>query len=153
MTSSQRWIAIWLVAIAISFIIVIGGAKEVSAVGQTYYVSTSGNDANPGTQAAPFRTIQKATNTAVAGDTVIVNAGTYNEVVSAGSSGTGTSNMINLLANGSVIVRGFYVITSSFKDLLLPPLIVVVGMARSMSAAATMISKTLQLSIVLGKVS
>lgn len=44
-----------------------------------YYVSTSGNDSNSGTSAAPWRTIHKAANTAVAGDTVHVAAGTYSE--------------------------------------------------------------------------
>ena len=49
--------------------------------GATYYVSASGSDSNIGTSDAPFRTIQKAANTASAGDIVTVNAGTYNEVV------------------------------------------------------------------------
>ena len=43
----------------------------------TYYVSVSGNDSNPGSQTLPFRTIQKASDVAVAGDTVIVRAGIY----------------------------------------------------------------------------
>lgn len=44
-----------------------------------YYVSTSGNDSNAGTQAAPFRTIQKGSEVAQAGDTVHVLPGTYIE--------------------------------------------------------------------------
>src|ERR1044071_10345492 len=43
----------------------------------TYYVSNSGNDGNPGTQASPFATIQKGSTVAVAGDTIIVTPGTY----------------------------------------------------------------------------
>lgn len=38
-----------------------------------------GNDANPGTVIAPFRTIQHAINTATAGSTIYIDAGTYNE--------------------------------------------------------------------------
>ncbi|HML58789.1 MAG TPA: DUF1565 domain-containing protein [Ferruginibacter sp.] len=38
-----------------------------------------GNDANPGTVIAPFRTIQHAINTATAGSTIFIDAGTYNE--------------------------------------------------------------------------
>lgn len=49
--------------------------------GNAYYVSTIGNDANPGTLSQPWRTIQKAANTVVAGDTVYIRGGTYNEKV------------------------------------------------------------------------
>jgi parallel beta-helix repeat protein len=42
-----------------------------------YYVSTSGSDSNPGTSAAPWRTVQKAADTVPAGATVIVRSGTY----------------------------------------------------------------------------
>jgi parallel beta-helix repeat protein len=45
-----------------------------------YYVATNGNDANPGTQASPWLTIQNADTAAggrVAGDCVNVAAGTY----------------------------------------------------------------------------
>lgn len=48
-----------------------------AASGATYYVSTVGNDSNNGTFAAPWKTIQKACNTVVAGDTVCIKAGTY----------------------------------------------------------------------------
>src|SRR5689334_19835695 len=48
-----------------------------AAAGATYYVSTTGSDANLGTQARPFQTIQKAANTVTAGDTVVVADGTY----------------------------------------------------------------------------
>jgi hypothetical protein len=47
----------------------------------TYYVSTSGNDSNPGTYRSPWLTLQHAANTATAGDTVYVEGGTYNETV------------------------------------------------------------------------
>lgn len=44
----------------------------------TYYVSTTGLDANSGTsEATPFRTINKAVLTMVAGDTTYVRGGTY----------------------------------------------------------------------------
>lgn len=45
----------------------------------TYYVSPSGNDSNAGTSASPFRTIQKAANIVIPGDTVIVRNGTYTD--------------------------------------------------------------------------
>lgn len=53
-----------------------------------YYVATTGNDTNAGTEAAPFKTIQKAANTANAGDTVYIRGGTYSGVVLVSKSGT-----------------------------------------------------------------
>ncbi|MCW1915637.1 hypothetical protein OJ996_18775 [Luteolibacter sp. GHJ8] len=46
-----------------------------------YHVSLSGLDTNPGTQGQPWRTIQKAAATVVAGDTVHIHAGIYIERV------------------------------------------------------------------------
>jgi Concanavalin A-like lectin/glucanases superfamily/Right handed beta helix region len=68
-----------------------------SASAATYYVATNGNDSNPGTSAAPFQTLQKAANTAVAGDTVIVQNGTYghvNSVTGGDNSGTSASPVV-----------------------------------------------------------
>lgn len=46
----------------------------------TYYVATTGNDNNPGTQAQPFRNISKGIAVAAAnGDTILIANGTYNE--------------------------------------------------------------------------
>jgi parallel beta-helix repeat protein len=43
----------------------------------TYYVAPSGSNSSPGTQAAPFATLQKAHDIAVAGDTIYLRGGTY----------------------------------------------------------------------------
>ncbi len=45
------------------------------ALAATYYVSTTGNDTNNGSQGLPWKTIQKAANTVIAGDTVTVASG------------------------------------------------------------------------------
>jgi hypothetical protein len=42
-----------------------------------HYLSPSGSDSNPGTQAAPWQTIEKAVTAAQPGDTVVFEAGTY----------------------------------------------------------------------------
>jgi MYXO-CTERM domain-containing protein len=42
-----------------------------------YYVATTGSDSAAGTMDAPWATLQKAANTAVAGDTVWIRGGTY----------------------------------------------------------------------------
>lgn len=51
----------------------------------TYYVATTGNDANPGTLSAPFRTITKTQSVVRPGDSVEVRGGVYNEVVKLGA--------------------------------------------------------------------
>ena len=65
-----------------------------AGAGSTYYVSATGSDANAGTQAAPFKTIQKAANTAKAGDTVYIAPGTYNERVTVANSGTASAPIL-----------------------------------------------------------
>lgn len=47
------------------------------ALATTYFVSAIGSDSNAGTQARPFRTIQRAADLVNPGDRVIVNDGTY----------------------------------------------------------------------------
>ncbi len=53
----------------------------IHITGTTYYVALQGDDANPGTQTRPWRTLQKAAATLAAGDTVYIRAGTYRERV------------------------------------------------------------------------
>jgi hypothetical protein len=64
-----------------------------------YYVNAStGNDTNTGSKNQPWKTIQKAANSVVAGDTVFIMAGTYmpNQKIEPLNSGT-TDNYINYL--------------------------------------------------------
>lgn len=55
--------------------------EESSGVSCTYYGSPSGSDEKPGTLAEPWKTVQKAFDTATAGQTVCFRAGTYPETV------------------------------------------------------------------------
>jgi hypothetical protein len=60
-------------------------ASTCGAFGQSnasFYVSTTGSDSNPGTQTAPWRTVQHAADTARAGSTVNVRGAVYEELVS-----------------------------------------------------------------------
>src|SRR5580704_7630413 len=83
---SQQHSTFWIFS---SLILVLFASISLSAqTGATYYVSTSGNDSNPGTLAAPWLTIQNAANIATAGATVYVFGGVYNEIVSVADSGT-----------------------------------------------------------------
>jgi hypothetical protein len=65
-----------------------------SAAATTYYVDKthpSASNSNPGTQSAPWSSIQKGADTVVAGDTVIVRGGVYNERVSFSPSSSGSA--------------------------------------------------------------
>src|ERR1017187_8339438 len=112
----------------------------------TYYVSTTGNDSNPGTIGSPWLTIQHAASSVSAGATVYVFGGVYNESVNFPTSGTasapisfqsypgqtavidgtglsvtGTQGLINIVGNLSyIIVRGFEIrnYTTSSSELV-----------------------------------
>lgn len=62
--------------------------------GLSFYVSTAGKDTNPGTLAAPWKTIQHAANQALAGDTVYVRRGTYHQSINLPRSGSATAGSI-----------------------------------------------------------
>jgi len=59
----------------------------------TYYVATTGNDANNGALSTPFRTISHGASVAQAGDTVYVRAGVYNDLVRISSKGTASTRV------------------------------------------------------------
>ena len=91
------------------FVLCAGFALSASAHAATYYVATQGNDSNPGTQDAPWRTIQKAANAANAGDTVNVGPGTYVERVNMRQSGItfiGSGNKESII-DGSTPTSGW----------------------------------------------
>jgi len=98
--------------VIISFVFIAG-----SAYGTNYYVAKSGNDSNPGTEAQPWLTIQKAANTMVAGDTVYIKAGTYNEQVIPQNSGS-AANYITYAANSgdTVTIDGNSITLPSYES-------------------------------------
>jgi parallel beta-helix repeat protein len=91
--------------VLVLFLIVFG--LVVFGHGADYYVSKSGNDSNPGTEAQPWKTIQKAANTLTAGDTVYIKAGSYYERVQPQKSGS-AGNYITYTAypGDTVIIDG-----------------------------------------------
>jgi hypothetical protein len=69
--------------------------------GTVYYVSADGSDTNPGTSDKPWKSINYAVgeNSAIkAGDTILVQPGTYTELVTLGKSGNSESGNITLKA-------------------------------------------------------
>ncbi|KAJ1529119.1 hypothetical protein HK096_009164 [Nowakowskiella sp. JEL0078] len=82
-------------------------ASSINAT--NFYVSTSGSDSNTGVISGPYRTIQKAINTASAGDTIYIRAGTYSLTTNIQIVKSGTSaSRITLTNYGSekVIIDG-----------------------------------------------
>jgi hypothetical protein len=64
---------------------------RIGTQGRTYYVAPTGSDTYPGTEVWPWRTIRKAADTLVAGDTIYIKAGTYPERVAPQNSGSAGS--------------------------------------------------------------
>jgi nitrous oxidase accessory protein NosD len=78
-----------------------------SPAGRIRYVSVDGNDANPGTEARPWRTLQKATSLAEPGMTVVVRQGTYPERLVLRRSGTASARITFMAQPGeSVVIEG-----------------------------------------------
>jgi len=68
------------------------------ASGSSFYVSTTGSDANLGTKAQPWRTIQHAVETVPAGTSILVESGVYNELVTITRSGSASAGFLTLTA-------------------------------------------------------
>ncbi len=66
----MRWRSIALFCMAIAL-------GQASRAAETFYVSPSGADTDPGTASAPWHTLGRAAKFVAAGDTVIVKAGEY----------------------------------------------------------------------------
>lgn len=84
---------------AVAFFLLAGTADAA-----TWYVAPSGNDANPGALASPFRTITKAASRAAAGDIVEVRGGVYNEIVKISSKGTSSARIVFRAYSGEAAV-------------------------------------------------
>jgi hypothetical protein len=67
----------WLVPAVAALFLASPGLSQERRETRSYYVSPSGNDANPGTLAQPFKTLQKALPLLKPGETLIVRAGEY----------------------------------------------------------------------------
>ena len=73
-----------------------------------FHVALNGNDANPGTPAAPLRTIQHAADLAHPGDVITVHEGVYRERISPPRGGESDGKRITYRAapGGKVEIKG-----------------------------------------------
>jgi len=85
---SRVSIRVEVLAFLLLFLLLLSHAVCSSASGATYYVSPNGSNTNTGTESQPWQTIKKAADTLVAGDTVYIKAGTYQERVAPKNSGS-----------------------------------------------------------------
>ncbi len=84
-----------------------GGGSGADSESRLFCVSTTGSDQNTGSCTAPWKTIQKALDTAKPGQTILVRAGTYDENLVARRSGTPTDRIVlRPYAGGNVVVHG-----------------------------------------------
>lgn len=99
----------------------------ITTDGAIYYVATTGNDANPGTQEFPLRTIQKCANVISGGESCIVKDGIYTESVIILKSGNSENPLIIKAQNnrgaviyGRIDLKGDYIKLENFK-VVMPP--------------------------------
>lgn len=88
------------------------------AQAKEYHVSVKGDDAHPGSETAPFRTINRAARFALPGDVITVHAGTYREWIDPPCGGTDPDcRIVYRAAPGEkVVVKGSEVVTGWKRD-------------------------------------
>ena len=82
---------------------------ELRSIVGDYYVSTTGDDSNPGTKDAPWRTIQNSVQNVSPGQVIVVKEGNYDEFVKIKVNGTSKDERITLFSESlhGASCRGF----------------------------------------------
>src|SRR5688500_4625537 len=93
-----------IAGLVMAVVMILGNTIHTKAAGNAYYVSLTGNDANPGTASAPFRTFAKANSVLTAGSTLYIYPGIYNEQLRITKSGTFSDRIKVQPLNGSVVI-------------------------------------------------
>ncbi|MBZ5595883.1 MAG: right-handed parallel beta-helix repeat-containing protein [Acidobacteriia bacterium] len=81
---------------ALLFFFLPAASAQPNSPRPAFYVSPAGDDTNPGTIEAPWRTIQHAADAVTAGSTVNVRGGTYEERVTVNVSGNARDGYVTL---------------------------------------------------------
>ncbi|NOU63921.1 DUF1565 domain-containing protein [Paenibacillus sp. LMG 31461] len=109
-TKSRRIIALLVAILMICAPILSMPVQTFAAAAASYFVDgTNGNDANDGSLAAPFKTIQKAATMAASGDTVEIRTGVYRETVTPASDNVTFKNYggEKVIMSGGDLVTGW----------------------------------------------
>lgn len=93
-----------IAGLVMALVMILGNTIHTKAVGSIYYVSPTGNDVNPGTASAPFRTFAKANSVLTAGSTLYVYAGVYNQPLKITKSGTSSAVITVRPVGGAAVV-------------------------------------------------
>jgi Right handed beta helix region len=89
-----------LVIGVVSLFILPPNLGSASMAAKTLYVSTTGNDTNPGTFEKPLRTVQHAADIAVPGSTISVRGGTYCQQLIVKVSGNSREGFVTFRSQG-----------------------------------------------------
>jgi hypothetical protein len=95
------WDAGWIDLNSVAF-----AASASPPPGASFYVATTGSDAAPGTEAQPWRSIQKAMSSATPGSTVHIRGGTYAENLVVNVSGSAAAGYVTFQNYGYVETPG-----------------------------------------------
>ncbi|HLO15673.1 MAG TPA: right-handed parallel beta-helix repeat-containing protein [Anaerolineales bacterium] len=93
-----------IVSLILACAMILGNHIHTQAAVSIYYVSLTGNDANPGTSSAPFKTFAKANSVLSAGSTLNIYAGVYNEQLRISKSGTSSAWISVKPVSGTVVI-------------------------------------------------
>lgn len=95
-----------------AFVMILGNTIHAKAAENVYYVSPTGNDANPGTATSPFRTFAKANSVLTPGSTLFIYAGVYNQQLNLTKSGTSSAWITVQSIGGTVVIDRQYAASS-----------------------------------------
>jgi Carbohydrate binding module (family 6) len=103
--SRSRSAVLAAVAVFLSFGSGTLAASAQAPVGpRTFYVSPSGSDWHPGTARSPFRTIRQCSAVVSAGDSCVIESGTYHETIAPARSGPAAAPITYTAAPGAQVV-------------------------------------------------
>src|SRR5215213_1361741 len=93
-----------IASLIMALAMLVGNYIHTQAAVNIYYVSPTGNDTNPGTATAPFKTFAKANSVLTAGSTLNIYAGTYTEQLKISKSGTSSAIITVKPLSGTVVI-------------------------------------------------
>lgn len=121
---SKTWLGVLvmiglLVTGAMIATLVGSGTDTIATAASSYYVAPNGDDSNPGTEAQPFRTINRGTDVLNPGDALYVRDGIYHEQVVISRSGTASDPItVSAYPGESPVIDGQNNIPGDWDDLL-----------------------------------